>query len=81
MIIAGAVPGNEGINAEPRRASGAGVIAQPGDVGMVVTQCACTASSAAMGRNARALVLAQAADRVIDVALATTREATTSDAA
>ena len=36
MIIAGAVPGNEAINANLVARADAGVIAEPGDVGMVV---------------------------------------------
>ncbi len=69
MIIAGAVPGNEAINARLVETGGAGVVARPEDVGPTVQRLRDTLSIARMGRRARQLVFAHAADRVIDVAL------------
>jgi processive 1,2-diacylglycerol beta-glucosyltransferase len=69
MVIAGAVPGNEAINARLVEAGGAGVVARPDEVGSVVQRLRQTRSIARMGGRARHLVLARAADRVVDVAL------------
>jgi processive 1,2-diacylglycerol beta-glucosyltransferase len=69
MVIAGAVPGNETINADLVVASGAGVIADPSEVGAVVRGLREAGILASMGRNARRMVLERAADRVLDVAL------------
>lgn len=69
MVIAGAVPGNESINARFVEAGGAGVVARPEEVGAVVHRLRETRSLEPMGGRARQLVLARAADRVIDVAL------------
>ena len=69
MVIAGAVPGNESINARLVEAGGAGVVARPEEVGAVVQRLRETRSIARMGSLARQLVLAHAADRVVDVAL------------
>jgi len=68
MVIAGAVPGNESINARLVEAGGAGVVARPEEVGAVVQRLRDTRSIARMGSLARQLVLAHAADRVVDVA-------------
>jgi processive 1,2-diacylglycerol beta-glucosyltransferase len=81
MIIAGAVPGNEGINANLVMKADAGHIADPADVGMVVNAMRVHRLFSKMGRNARAMVLTHAADRVIDVAAGTVRLAQASDAA
>jgi processive 1,2-diacylglycerol beta-glucosyltransferase len=75
MVIAGAVPGNETINAELVEAHGAGVVADPGDVGALVRRLRDANAIVAMGRRARRLVLRRAADRVIDVALRQTASA------
>ena len=69
MIIAGAVPGNEAINARLVETGGAGVVARPEDVGPTVQQLRGAHVIARMGSRARRLVFAHAADRVIDVAL------------
>jgi processive 1,2-diacylglycerol beta-glucosyltransferase len=69
MVIAGAVPGNETINAALVEAGGAGVVANPDDVGALVQRLRATGAIARMGLRARRLVLAGAADRVVDVAL------------
>jgi len=68
MVIAGAVPGNETINADLVARAGAGVIASPGDVGPMVSAMRAADLVGAMGNNARALVVHHAADRVVDVA-------------
>jgi processive 1,2-diacylglycerol beta-glucosyltransferase len=69
MVIAGAVPGNETINARLVEAGGAGVVAEPDEVGAVVLRLRDAGAIAGMGGRARGLVLTGAADRVIDVAL------------
>lgn len=75
MVIAGAVPGNEAINARLVETGGAGVIARPDDVGAVVCRMRAAGAIAAMGQRARGLVLPGAADRVVDVALRAHHEA------
>jgi processive 1,2-diacylglycerol beta-glucosyltransferase len=75
MVIAGAVPGNEAINARLVEAGGAGVVARPEDVGPIVRRLREAQAIAPMGRRARRLVLARAADRIIDVALRAEQEA------
>jgi processive 1,2-diacylglycerol beta-glucosyltransferase len=74
MIIAGAVPGNEAINAKLVESGGAGVVARPEDVGPTVQRLREAHAIARMGSRARRLVFAHAADRVIDVALRAERE-------
>ncbi len=69
MVIAGAVPGNETINARFVEAGGAGIVAQPDEVGTVVQRLRDATAIAHMGRRARRLVFAHSADRVLDVAL------------
>ncbi|HEX3772145.1 MAG TPA: glycosyltransferase [Polyangiaceae bacterium] len=69
MVIAGAVPGNETLNADLVVASGAGVVAEPSEVGAVARGLRDAGILAFMGRRARRLVLDRAADRVLDVAL------------
>jgi processive 1,2-diacylglycerol beta-glucosyltransferase len=69
MIVAGLVPGNEGINADLLAKTGAGVVARPRDVGALVAQMRSLGLVASMGRTARALVPSQAAARVLDVAM------------
>jgi processive 1,2-diacylglycerol beta-glucosyltransferase len=69
MVIAGAVPGNETINATLVETGGAGIIARPDEVGAIVQRLRNTLSVARMGRAARRLVLTRSADRVLDVAL------------
>jgi processive 1,2-diacylglycerol beta-glucosyltransferase len=74
MVIAGAVPGNESINARLVESGGAGVVARPEEVGSVVLRLREAGSIARMGGRARQLVLARAADRVVDVALRAEQE-------
>jgi processive 1,2-diacylglycerol beta-glucosyltransferase len=69
MIVAGAAPGNEGINAAMLADAGAGVLAEPRAVGALVARMRETRAIGIMGRCARALVMSRAADRVIDVGL------------
>jgi processive 1,2-diacylglycerol beta-glucosyltransferase len=69
MVIAGAVPGNETINAKLVEAGGAAIIARPDEVGAIVRRLRETSSIARMGRRARRVVLARSAERVLDVAL------------
>jgi len=69
MVIAGAVPGNETINADLVARAGAGVTAGPGDVGPVVSALRAAGLISAMGQSARTMVVHHAADRVVDVAL------------
>jgi processive 1,2-diacylglycerol beta-glucosyltransferase len=81
MILAGTVPGNEGTNAGVVAAAGAGVVADPDDVGRVLATMRSQRRFAGMGRKARALVRAHAADRVVDVALDAAVRARARDAA
>ena len=74
MVIAGAVPGNETINAKVVEAGGAGVVARPEEVGSIVHRLRETRSIARMGGRARHLVLARSANRVVDVALREAQE-------
>ena len=70
MVVAGATcPGNGDDQRAPRRDGGAGVTARPEDVGAIVHRWRETQAIARMGSRARQLVLAGAADRVVDVAL------------
>ena len=69
MVVAGAAPGNEGINAAMLVEAGAGVLVEPQSVGTVVAQMRASHAISLMGRCARALVITRAADRVIDVGL------------
>jgi processive 1,2-diacylglycerol beta-glucosyltransferase len=70
MIVAGLIPGNEAINADLLARTGAGVVARPRDVGALAARMRELGLVASMGRTARALVPALAAQRVIDLALA-----------
>ena len=67
MIVAGLVPGNEGINADLLARTGAGVIARPCDVGALAGRIRALGLVASMGRTARALVPPDAAEQVLDV--------------
>ena len=69
MVLAGAVPGNETTNAELVVNGGAGLVAQPREVGAVVEHLRATVAIGRMGRNARRIVFERASDRVVDVAL------------
>jgi processive 1,2-diacylglycerol beta-glucosyltransferase len=71
MIIAGAIAGNEAINAELVVSGGAGVLARPRHVGEVADALRAARALAAMGARARRLVVDRAADRVLDVVLQT----------
>ena len=68
MVLAGAVPGNETINAGFVTDGGAGVVARPRDVGRLVARLRDAGAIALMGRRARQLVVPQAADRILDLA-------------
>ncbi len=69
MVVAGAVPGNETINAQMLGAAGAGIVARPRDVGWVVHALRESRAIGAMGKRAGALVVHGAAGRVIEVAM------------
>lgn len=69
MVIAGAVPGNETLNAAFVEDGGAGVVEDAGEVGALVRRLRDAKAIAPMGARARRLVLEHAADRVLDVAL------------
>jgi len=75
MVIVGAVPGNEKINEEMVVRAGAGYAALPQHVGPVVAWMQRASAVARMGKRARALVLARAAERVVDLALERAGEA------
>jgi processive 1,2-diacylglycerol beta-glucosyltransferase len=81
MILAGAVPGNEGINAEVVVSAGAGVLAHAAEVGTVAAAMRSRGLFAAMGEKARALVMTGAAGRVVDVAMDQARRVSARDAA
>ncbi len=69
MVIAGAVPGNEGLNAAYLEEGGAGLVARPEEVGPVIQRLRDSGAIERMGRRARRLVVSRSAERVIDVAL------------
>lgn len=69
MVVAGAVPGNEGLNAAFVEEGGAGVVVRPDEVGAVVQRLREVGAIERMGRRGRRLVVSRAADRVVDVAL------------
>jgi processive 1,2-diacylglycerol beta-glucosyltransferase len=73
MIVAGLIPGNEGINADLLAKSGAGIVARPAEVGPLVARIRELGLVASMGKTARSLVPAHSAHRVIDLALAHAR--------
>ena len=70
MVIVGAVPGNEKINEEMVVSAKAGYAARADEVGPLVAWILRSGALREMGRRGRALVHADAADRVLDVALA-----------
>lgn len=69
MIIAGATPGNEGVNADFVVDAGAGLRARTDDVGATVDRMRARDLVRVMGRNARALARRGAAGAVVDAAL------------
>lgn len=69
MIVASAVPGNEKVNERFVVSSGAGVAAEPDEVGAAVECMRAAHAFARMGRCARAAVASGAADGVVDVAI------------
>ena len=81
MVVAGAVPGNEAINADCVARAGAGVIAPPDEVGPVVSAMRAAGLVAAMGQAGRRMVAHGAADRVVDIAMRGVRRAGTRRAA
>lgn len=68
MVIVGAVPGNETLNAELVTAAGAGYCAAPERAGQAAAWIRQSGALAAMGARARSLVVHDAASRVIEVA-------------
>jgi len=68
MAIVGAVPGNEAINEEFVVTGGAGLACEPHHVGTQLMALRDRGVLEAMGARARALVVHEAADRVIDFA-------------
>jgi processive 1,2-diacylglycerol beta-glucosyltransferase len=69
MMMVGTVPGNELFNEALVVRGGAGYAVRATDVGAVVSAMRARGEIAAMGQRARALVMADSADRVVDVAL------------
>jgi len=69
MIVAGLIPGNEGINADLLAKSGAGLVVSPREVGALVARVRALGLVASMGRTARALVPSFAAPRIVALAL------------
>lgn len=74
MVIASAVPGNEAVNAAFVENGGAGVIAEPDDVGPMIASLRVTGRLRRMGRAARTLVPRDAARAVVDVAIDLVRD-------
>lgn len=74
MVIASAVPGNEKLNEERVIRAGAGVAAEPEDVGRVAMELRSNGMLARMGERARASVPRGAAHRVLDAAFELTRQ-------
>jgi processive 1,2-diacylglycerol beta-glucosyltransferase len=70
MVLVGTVPGNELFNEALVVRGRAGYAARAVDVGAVVSAMRARGEIAAMGANARELVLPRSADAVVDVALA-----------
>ena len=70
MIVVGAVPGNEKINEQMIVDGGAGYAALPSQVGRLAAWMRRSGSIELMGRRAKGLVVARAADRVVDRAMA-----------
>jgi processive 1,2-diacylglycerol beta-glucosyltransferase len=68
MILVGTVPGNELANEQRVVSGGAGYAAAAGEAGAVASGLVADGLLEAMGRNARGLVHARAAERVLDVA-------------
>ena len=81
MILAGAVPGNESVNARFVAHGGAGIVARPVIVGAVVDAMRAQRLFASMGAKARSLVTTHAAARVVSVAVAATWKTAASAAA
>jgi processive 1,2-diacylglycerol beta-glucosyltransferase len=69
MMMVGTVPGNELFNEALVVRGGAGYAVRATDVGAVVSAMRARGEIAAMGHRARELVVADSADRVVDVAL------------
>jgi processive 1,2-diacylglycerol beta-glucosyltransferase len=70
LVIVGAVPGNEAINEAFVVGGQAGIACAPEDVGARVGALRSRSAIEAMGARAQALVMHEAADRVIDLASA-----------
>ena len=75
MIVVGAVPGNEKLNEHFVVGGGAGVAVPPEEAGRAARALRQWDALEAMGRRARALVVHDAARRVVDVACAPLRSA------
>jgi UDP-N-acetylglucosamine:LPS N-acetylglucosamine transferase len=69
MVMVGTVPGNELFNEALVVQGGGGYAARARDVGAVVETMRSGGEFAAMGARARELVVAGAADKVVDVAM------------
>lgn len=69
MILAGAVPGNEAVNARLVAGHRAGLVVAAAGVGAAAETLRASGWVEAMGERARAMVMTRAADRVLDVAL------------
>ena len=69
MVIVGAVPGNETLNAAMVVRAGAGYVAKSAHVGPLTLWMQRSGVVREMGRRARELVVARSAERVIDVAM------------
>jgi UDP-N-acetylglucosamine:LPS N-acetylglucosamine transferase len=70
MIVVGAVPGNEKHNEAFVVGGGAGVAAEPEEVGAIASTLRARGLLRSMGERGRLLVVSHAADRVLDVAMA-----------
>jgi processive 1,2-diacylglycerol beta-glucosyltransferase len=68
MVLVGTVPGNELFNEELVVRGGAGVAAQAGDVGAIVSAMRSRGEIAKMGQRGRQLILSESAARVTSVA-------------
>jgi processive 1,2-diacylglycerol beta-glucosyltransferase len=68
MILVGTVPGNELSNERLVVSNGAGYAGKAGDAGAIASALRARGEIEAMGRNARAVVLAHAAERALAVA-------------
>lgn len=73
MIVVGAIGGNEAVNESLVVDAGAGLSANPDEVGLAVARLRADGRLGAMGDAARRLVPRGAADRIVDLALGSAR--------